>query len=291
LYDDIVDRGIVSMNNWQLTIGIALAGAATGFLGSLTGLGGGFIVVPVLTLGFGVDLRYAIGASLVCIIATSTGAAARYVRDGFSNIRIGMFLEVATTIGALMGAWLAPALPAAVIGGLFGVVLMFAAWLTVRREHEGIPPGEPDRVAQHLGMDGSYPAPAGAIAYRAHRVLSGFGVMTVAGMLTGLLGAGSGLVKVVALDQVMGLPFKVAATTSSFMIGVTAAAAAGIHLGRGNIDPALAMPVMLGVLAGTSLGARILPAARPRRLRLLFAALLTAVGIQMIYSSAAGRIG
>ena len=105
------------MNHWELTLGIALASAATGFLGSLTGLGGGFIVVPVLTLGFGVDLRYAIGASLICIIATSTGAAARYVRDGFSNIRIGMFLEVATTTGALLGAWLAPAIPAAGIGG------------------------------------------------------------------------------------------------------------------------------------------------------------------------------
>jgi len=279
------------MNHWELTLGIALASAATGFLGSLTGLGGGFIVVPVLTLGFGVDLRYAIGASLICIIATSTGAAARYVRDGFSNIRIGMFLEVATTTGALLGAWLAPAIPAAGIGGLFGVVLLYAAWITVRRPHECAAAGEPDRVAQYLGMDGSYPAAAGAVDYRAQRVLCGFGVMAVAGMLTGLLGAGSGLVKVVALDQVMGLPFKVAATTSSFMIGVTAAAAAGVHLGRGNIEPALAMPVMLGVLAGTALGSRVLPAARPRRLRLLFAGLLTAVGIEMIYTSAMGRIG
>jgi uncharacterized protein len=279
------------MNTWQFTAGVAAASAATGFLGSLTGLGGGFIVVPLLTLGFGVDMRYAVGASLICIIATSTGAAARYVRQGFSNIRIGMFLELATTTGAVLGAWLAPSVPAAAIGGLFGALLLYAAWLTVRRAQERTPPGEPDRVAKYLGMEGTYPAPAGAVAYRAQRVVCGFGAMMLAGILTGLLGAGSGLIKVVTLDQIMGLPFKVAATTSSFMIGVTAAAAAGVHLARGNIDPALAMPVMLGVLAGTTLGAHVLPGARPRSLRLLFAAMLTAVGVGLLYHSASGALG
>ena len=279
------------MNTWQLTACIALAGAGTGFLGSLTGLGGGFIVVPVLTLGFGIDIRYAVGASLICVIATSTGAAARYVRDGFSNIRIGMFLEVATSIGAVAGAWLAPSVSPAAVGGLFGIVLLYAAYLTLRRAQEAAPSYAPDRLAAYLGMNGSYPAREGAVDYRARRVAAGFGVMGLAGMLSGLLGIGSGLIKVVALDQIMGLPFKVAATTSSFMIGVTAAAAAGVHLSRGNIDPVLAMPVTLGVLAGAFLGSRILPGAPPRRLRLLFAALLTAVGIEMIYTSVAGRIG
>lgn len=279
------------MTVWQFTAAVAMAGAATGFLGSLTGLGGGFIVVPLLTLGFGVDLRYAIGASLICIIATSTGAAARYVRDGFSNIRIGMFLEVATTLGAVLGAWVAPALPAAAIGGLFGVVLLYAAWQSLLRAKDSDEAGGSDRLAVFLSLRGSYPAPGGPVQYGPRRVSLGFAVMTVAGMLTGLIGAGSGLMKVIALDQVMGLPFKVAATTSSFMIGVTAAAAAGVHLSRGNIDPAVAMPVALGVLAGTLLGARILPAARPRRLRMLFAVLLAVVGAQMIYTSAAGRLG
>jgi uncharacterized membrane protein YfcA len=279
------------MDTWQFTAAVAFAGAAAGFIGALTGLGGGFIVVPVLTLGFGVELRYAVGASLICIIATSTGAAARYVREGFSNIRIGMFLEVATTLGAVLGAWIAPTISSAALSGLFGVVLLYAAWQTTRRTHDTPPAAAPDRLTRLLQLDGSYPAPDGRVAYCPHRVTAGFAVMTIAGMLTGLLGAGSGLVKVIALDQVMGLPFKVAASTSSFMIGVTAAAAAGVHLSRGNIDPTVAMPIALGVLAGTLLGARILPATKPRRLRLLFAALLAVVGMQMIYSSAAGHLG
>jgi uncharacterized membrane protein YfcA len=279
------------MTIWHFTIAIAAASIATGFVGSLTGLGGGFIVVPVLTLGFGVDVRYAVGASLVCVIATSTASAARYIREGFSNIRIGMFLEVATTFGAVLGAWLSPALPAAAVGGLFGTVLLGAAYFTIRRAQERSAPAAPDPVAVYLGMEGSCPAQNGAIAYRAQRVLCGFGVMTIAGMLSGLLGIGSGLVKVVALDQIMGLPFKVAAATSSFMIGVTAAAAAGVHLGRGDIDAALVMPVVLGVLAGTFFGSRVLPGARPRSLRLLFAGILTVAGLEMIYTSAAGKLG
>jgi uncharacterized membrane protein YfcA len=280
------------MTTLQFTAAVAVAGAGTGFLGALTGLGGGFIVVPLLTLGFGVDLRYAIGASLICIIATSTAAAARYVRDGFTNIRIAMFLEVATTCGAVLGAWIAPALPASAISGLFGVVLLYAAWQATRRTHDA-PHGAAvdDRVADALRLKGFYPSPDGRVDYRPRRVPAGFAVMALAGMLTGLLGAGSGLVKVIALDHVMRLPFKVAATTSSFMIGVTAAAAAGVHLRRGMIDPTIAMPIALGVLAGTLLGARVLPTAKPRHLRLLFAALLAAVGLQMIYTSAAGRLG
>src|SRR5215470_17079660 len=144
------------MTQWQFTLAIALASAATGFLGSLTGLGGGFIVVPLLTLGFGVDLRYAIGASLVCIIATSTGAAARYVREGFSNIRIGMFLEVATSLGAVIGAWIAPALPSRVIGGFFGFVLLYAAWQTARSKRDAAFVSASDGLAARLKMDGSF---------------------------------------------------------------------------------------------------------------------------------------
>ena len=244
-----------------------------------------------MTLVFGVDIRYAVGASLICVIATSSGSAARYVREGYSNIRIGMFLEVATSIGAVLGALVAPRVPASWIGAIFGVVLLQAAWLTIRRRSEALPVATPDRVSAYLGMDGSYPSPAGPIRYQVRHVSRGFGVMTVAGLLSGLLGIGSGLLKVIAMDQVMGLPFKVAATTSSFMIGVTAAASAGVHLSRGDIDPGLVMPVVLGVLAGTFLGARILPEARPRQLRVLFAVVLVAAGLQMIYTSATGRIG
>ena len=255
------------MSTWEFTALVALASGAAGVIGALTGLGGGFIVVPLLTLGFGVDIRYATGASLICVIATSTGAAARYVREGYSNIRLGMFLELATTAGAVFGASVAPRLPAAAIGGLFGLVLFYAAYSTVRPRCEPI-----------------------STAASNSRVAACFGAMGVAGMLSGLLGIGSGLVKVVALDQIMGLPFKVCAATSSFMIGVTAAAAAGVHLSRGYIDPALAMPVMLGVLAGAFAGSRLLPAARPRYLRILFAGLLAAAGLEMLYNSAAGHL-
>lgn len=279
------------MNALQLTAVIAFGSVLTGLLGALTGLGGGFIVVPVLTLVFGVDIRYAVGASLICVIATSSGSAARYVREGYSNIRIGMFLEVATSTGALLGAVIAPRVPASWIGAIFGLVLLQAAWLTIRRRSEALPAAAADPVSAYLEMDGSYPSPGGPVRYCVRHVARGFGVMGLAGMLSGLLGIGSGLVKVIAMDQVMGLPFKVAATTSSFMIGVTAAAGAGVHLSRGDIDPGLVMPVVLGVLAGTFLGARILPDARPRQLRVLFAVVLVAAGLQMIYTSATGRIG
>ena len=280
----------MALNTWEFSALLGLGSVLTGIVGALTGLGGGFIVVPLLTLGFGVDIRYAIGASLICVIATSTGAAARYVRDGYPNIRLGMFLELATTGGAVLGAFLAPKVPTPVIGTLFGLVLLYSSLLTLRRTGEQVSSAAPDRVAAWLDIDGDYPTPQGAVSYRVRHVPEGFGVMGLAGMLSGLLGIGSGLVKVVPLDQVMGLPFKVSATTSSFMIGVTAAASAGVHLSRGYIDPALAMPVLLGVLAGASLGARILPGAPPRRLRLLFAALLSAVAIEMLYTSATGRL-
>jgi uncharacterized membrane protein YfcA len=278
------------MNTLEFTALVTAGSVVTGIVGALTGLGGGFIVVPLLTLCFGVDIHYAIGASLICVIATSSGAAARYVREGYTNVRLGMFLEVATTAGAVLGAFLAPQVPVPVVGGLFGLVLLYAAWLTLRRTGEHSTAGAPDRAAAWLGMDGDSPTPGGLPSYRVRRVREGFGVMALAGMLSGLLGIGSGLVKVVALDQVMGLPFKVSATTSSFMIGVTAAASAGVHLSRGYIDPGLAMPVMLGVLCGAFLGARILPAAPPRRLRLLFAGLLAAVAAEMLYTSATGRL-
>jgi uncharacterized protein len=278
------------MNVFWFTGVLALGSVATGLVGSLTGLGGGFILVPVLTLGFGMDLRYAIGASLVSVIATSSGAAAAYVRDGYSNIRIGMFLEIATSIGALFGTWLAPRLPVSALAILFGVLMMHTAYLTVRKRTGHTSDGPPGRLAAYLQVDSSYPTPQGPVSYRVRHLPGAFGLMLVAGVLSALLGIGSGVVKVVAMDQLMGLPFKVSTTTSSFMIGVTAATSAGVYLIRGYIEPGIAMPVMLGVLAGSFLGARILPAAKSRHLRLLFAGALMAVAAGMIYHGAMGRI-
>jgi uncharacterized membrane protein YfcA len=250
-------------------------------LGSLTGLGGGVVIVPLLVL-CGVDLKYAIGASLVSVIATSSGAASSYVKEGYSNIRIGMFLEMATTVGAVSGAFLAAVLTGRIIAVIFGVVLIVSAYLSMRprRGGEADAPGDP--LARRLRMDGTYPTPNGLKAYHVYHVPAAFGLMYVAGVLSGLLGIGSGALKVLAMDQVMRIPFKVSTTTSNFMIGVTAAASAGIYLTRGYIDPGLSMPVMLGVLAGSLVGARVLVVARTRVLRLVFAAVIFALALQMI---------
>jgi uncharacterized protein len=256
--------------------------ALAGFLGALTGLGGGVVVTPVLTTLLGVDLRYAIGASLVSVIATSSGAAAAYVREGFSNIRAGMFLEIATTIGAVAGAHLTTVLPGSTLAIIFGLVLLYSAWHSIRARKEALAT-KSDPLAVHLRLEGSYPGREGTIRYRVDRVKGGFSLMFVAGLLSGLLGIGSGAMKVIAMDQVMRFPFKVSTTTSNFMIGVTAAASAGIYLSRGYIDPGVAMPVMLGVLTGSVLGARQLVVSRTRLLRLVFGGVVGVLAIEMIY--------
>jgi uncharacterized membrane protein YfcA len=274
----------------EFTAAVGSASVVAGFLGSLTGLGGGVVVTPVLVLILGVDLPYAIGASLVSVIATSSGAAAAYVREGFSNVRIGMFLELATTVGAVVGASLAAYASSAILSVIFGVVLLLSAALTLRR-HADKPTAEAaDPIATRLKLHGSYPTATGEITYSAQRVPAGFTLMFGAGILSGLLGIGSGALKVLAMDQAMRLPFKVSTATSNFMIGVTAAASAGIYWSQGKITPGVAMPVMLGVLAGSMLGARLLAQAQVRQLRLLFAVVIAALAVQMIYNGLRGRI-
>jgi len=260
-----------------------------GFLGALTGLGGGVVVTPVLTILLGVDLHYAMGAALVSVIATSSGAAAAYVKEGFSNVRVGMFLEIATTLGAVAGAHLTAVIPASGLAVVFGLVLLYSAWHSTR----AIPGGghrRPDPLAARLNLNGSYPTVDGVTHYQVSRVKAGFSMMFGAGLLSGLLGIGSGALKVVAMDQIMGIPFKASTTTSNFMIGVTAAAGAGIYLSRGYIDPGLAMPVMLGVLAGSLAGARGLATTRSRVLRLVFAAVVGVLALEMLFSGVTGRI-
>jgi len=274
----------------EFTLLIAAGSLVAGMLGSLTGLGGGVVIVPLLTLVFHVDIRYAIGASLVSVIATSSGAAAAYLKEGYSNMRVGMFLEVATTIGALCGAYLAARMPTAAIAIIFGIVLLYSAWMSIHPDADVSPGQTQDRIAGLLRLDGSYPTLEGMRAYHVRGVPLGFGLMYVAGVLSGLLGIGSGAVKVLAMDRAMHIPFKVSTTTSNFMIGVTAAASAGIYLHRGYIDPGLAMPVMLGVAAGALIGARILPGAKVRTLRIVFGVAIAAIAIQMIYKGIGGKI-
>jgi uncharacterized protein len=278
------------MNILEFTALVWAGSVIAGLLGSLTGLGGGVVLVPLLTLFFKVDIRYAVGASLVSVIATSSGAAAAYVKEGFSNIRIGMFLEIATTIGALLGAFLATRVSGSVIATIFGLVLLYSAYLAGRPRVRHAFDDIPDPLATRLKMNGSFPDGKGTRHYCVHRVPAGFSLMFGAGALSGLLGIGSGAVKVLAMDQAMRIPFKVSTTTSNFMIGVTAAASAGVYLNRGYIDPGLAMPVMLGVLAGSLIGTRILVKAETKWLRLVFSAIILLLGGQMLYNGLAGRI-
>ncbi len=273
-----------------LALLVALGSFGAGLLGALTGLGGGIVVVPMLTLVFHVDLRYAIGASLVSVIATSSGAAAAYVREGYTNVRIGIFLEVATTVGALIGAALAGLIPTSALAILFGLVLLYTAYRSFQsREEHGVSDA-PHPWAIRLRLSSSYPTPAGMQPYTVQGVPGGFGLMFVAGVLSALLGIGSGVIKVLAMDRTMKLPFKVSTTTSNFMIGVTAAASAGVYLHRGYIEPALAFPVMLGVLAGALLGARILAIANTRWLRMLFTVVVVVLAAEMLYKGATGGL-
>jgi uncharacterized protein len=278
------------LNPLEFTSLIFTGSLLAGFLGALTGLGGGVVVVPLLMVIFHVDVHYAIGAALVSVIATSSGAAAAYVREGYSNIRVGMFLEMATTAGALAGAALVLCLRASVIAVIFGVVLIYSAFVSFHQRSHSRQDQGPDRIATWLHMDGAYPTSTGFQSYHVRGVPMGFLLMVVAGVLSGLLGIGSGAVKVLAMDKAMKLPFKVSTTTSNFMIGVTAAAGAGIYLSRGYIDPGLAMPVMLGVLAGSLVGARVLPGAQVRVLRIVFAVVIGALAIEMIYSGLTSKI-
>lgn len=278
------------MTAWEFTAVVWGLSFLAGFLGALTGLGGGVVVVPALTLALGVNIKYAIGASLVSVIATSSGAAAAYVREGFSNIRIGMFLEIATTLGAILGAYLAGRVGTHALAIIFGLVLIQAAIQSFLGNKFSDQPAASDALGNRLRLASSYPVGGNRQDYGVRNVPAGFGLMFGAGALSGLLGIGSGAVKVIAMDRIMRIPFKVSTTTSNFMIGVTAAASAGIYLSRGFIDPRVAMPVMLGVLAGALLGAKVLVHARVRTLRNVFAFVVLALAIEMIVNGITGKV-
>jgi uncharacterized membrane protein YfcA len=265
--------------------GIFLVSVAAGMLGALAGVGGGLLVVPALTILFGVDIRLAIGASIVSVIATSSGAAAAYVRDRLTNLRIGMFLELATTSGAVAGALLAASIAPVVLYVLLGVVLLLSAAMQLTRLGEELPPsGLPSPLATRLAFGDSYPdlRMRRDVPYFPHRIPLGFALMAVAGLVSGLLGIGSGALKVIAMDVAMRLPMKVSSATSNFMIGVTAAASAGVYIGRGDVDVRIASPVALGVLTGAFLGARLLGRLSNTEVRRIFVPVLAAIGIETI---------
>lgn len=266
------------------TLVVFFGAAIAGLIGSLTGLGGGVVLIPLLTLVFKVDIHYAIGTSLISVIATSSGAAAAYVKEGITNIRLGMFLELATTIGAITGAILAKHVSTSVIAIVFGIILLLSAitsFIDMEAKADSKPPG---RFSAWLNLNSSYPAENGPQSYVVKNVAGGFAMMNVAGIVSGLLGIGSGALKVIAMDRVMRIPFKVSTTTSNFMIGVTAAASAGIYLKEGYIDPGLSMPVVLGVLLGAFIGSKLLFKARTKVLKILFAIIIFFLAVEMIYN-------
>jgi uncharacterized membrane protein YfcA len=270
------------MDELVFDILVATGSVLAGIIGALIGLGGGVIITPLLVLVFGVDIRYAMGAALCSVIATSSGAAAAYLRDGIANMRIGLFLCVATTIGAVCGALLAVVLDPAVLSVIFGVALLATVLLSLRKKKDLSSAEASDPLAVKLRLPGTMPTSAGPAPYAVYRVVPGFCVMWVAGVLSGLLGIGSGAFKVVAMDQIMRIPFKVTTATSNFMIGVTAAASVGVYLKRGYLDPALVAPVALGVLAGAFVGAKLLTVTPVKLLKVIFLTLVSVIAVQMI---------
>jgi hypothetical protein len=268
---------------------IVLVGAFfAGLLGSLTGLGGGVIIIPLLTLGLGVDIHYAIGASLISVIATSTGSAAAYVKEGLTNMRIGMFLEIATTAGAVIGAFVAVYFNANWVALIFSAILIFSALSSLKRKNEHQGEEYHSKLAKFFKLNGSYPAEGKEVSYSVKNVAGGFFMMLFAGALSGLLGIGSGALKVIAMDNIMRLPFKVSTTTSNFMMGVTAAASAMVYFHRGQIDPGIAMPVSIGVLLGATLGAKLLVKTQTHKLKLIFAFVVGILALQMIFKALQG---
>lgn len=259
-----------------------------GLLGALTGLGGGVVVIPVLVLLFHINIHYAMGASLISVIATSSGTAAAYMREGYTNLRIGMFLETAAVIGAFIGALLIAIVSKTFLTILFSLVMFLSAYLTIRRKEEHEQYGTSHPWAVKFNLNGSYPVKNQLTPYHVQNVPLALFLMGLGGVLSGLLGIGSGAIKVLAMDQALRLPYKVATTTSNFMIGITAAVSASIYFTHGYINPTITFPVMIGVIAGSFLGAKILTRIHNRWLRIIFSIVICFVGLQMFYNAIAG---
>lgn len=264
---------------------ILLFGAVSaGLLGSLTGLGGGVVIIPLLTLGFGVPMHYAIGASLISVIGTSSGAAAAFVKEGFTNVRIGMFLEIATTTGAIGGALISGMLNANTIGIIFASILILTVILNLRKKPDHQEPLIEGSLEHKLQLYGTFPDKGVIKSYAARNTISGFFMMAFAGVMSGLLGIGSGALKVLAMDNLMKLPFKVSTTTSNFMIGVTAVASSLIYFQRGEIIPVIVAPVLIGVVLGSYVGSKTLMVSQTKKLKIVFAVVVSILSIYMMYN-------
>ena len=275
------------MNNETVIVLVALFGVAlaAGAFGALAGLGGGIIIVPVLTLFFGVNVHYAIGASVVSVIATSSGAASTYIKTNLTNLKVGLFLAIATTLGALSGAYVGVYLSGPILFGIFGMVLGLSAFVMWQKRNQELPINvQPDALSRRLELGSSYydEALKREVKYEVQGTRLGLGLMYIAGLVSGLLGIGSGGLKVPALDIAMKLPIKVSSATSNFMIGVTAATSTGVYLARGYINPYLAAPIALGVVLGSQVGTRLLRRLKGQVVRWLFIVVLVVLTVEML---------
>ncbi|OLB98611.1 MAG: permease [Candidatus Rokubacteria bacterium 13_1_40CM_68_15] len=273
------------MEQWLFLVAILGTSVVAGAIGAILGLGGGIVLVPILSMFYGVNLRDAMGASIISVIATSSGAAAAYLRSGLSNIRIGLFLAMATVSGAIAGATLVGVVPETVLELILGLALAYSTLVTLRQLNLEIPVGHgDDPLAMSFELEGAYYDTGldREVKYRAARVRSGLAAMFGAGILSGLLGIGSGAFKVLAMDYFMRLPMKVSTATSNFMIGITAAASAGIYFHRGDLRPLIVTPVALGVLIGAYLGTRLMTRLRNATLRKLFLPVILYLAVSMV---------
>lgn len=279
------------MNELFFSIILLLGSIFAGFIGALTGLGGGIIIVPMLTLGLGVPMKYAVAASLISVIGTSSGAAAAYVKEGITNMKVGMFLQIATTIGAIIGAiivvWIK--IPVDILGIIFGLVLLFTAVMTAQKKADYRIPIIAGSMAEKLQLFGTFPQNGKDISYGSKNPILGSLVMTVAGFLSGLLGVGGGIFKVLAMDNIMRLPFKVSTTTSNFMIGVTALASSIIYFMGGYVVPQIAAPILIGIILGAMLGSKVLLRIKVNSLKKIFAIVVAIIAIYMMYNGFAGN--
>lgn len=261
-----------------------------GLIGALTGLGGGVVIIPVLVLLFHVNIHFAMGASLISVIATSSGTAAAYMREGYTNLRIGIFLETAAVVGAFFGALLIAYVSKSFLAILFSALLFISAWLTIRRKEHQEQYQSSHPLAAALKLNSSYPYKKRMVDYQVQQAPLALILMGFAGLFSGLLGIGSGALKVLAMDQGMRLPYKVSTTTSNFMIGITAAVSAGIYFAHGYINPVITFPVMIGVLIGALTGAKILTRIHTHILRIIFSLVICLMGVEMLYKTFTGAI-
>ncbi len=273
------------MSPFHFEILLFVVSIFAGVLGSLVGIGGGAVIVPLLTLVFHVDIRLAIGASIVSVIATSSGAAVAYVREKMTNIRVGMFLEIATTVGAVSGAIITSYVPDRLLFILFGLILAYSGFSMYKKHKEPEPlKTSTDKLANRLRLDGEYidKSTGETVTYAVSGTKMGLFLMYIAGLVSALLGIGSGALKVPAMDLAMKIPLKASSATSNFMIGVTAAASAGVYFSRGDINPLMTGPVAIGILIGAVAGSRMLSRLNSRYLRIIFVVVISIIALEML---------